>query len=217
MWKRIDEQERLKLQKTVGLGLPVDLAGKIINISSRNANRIMTHFTQSKPLEIEQLNYLSQEQKDKIILAKKDQMQKAELESILDVIKARDQGQISKRNILKMDTKINKNIRKLLRNANDLPIPFPSTLPEQINKCTLSIQDLHRLPKPESPKRNYLGFQLKEPVDLAHWKSLPNEVKEDEFKRMHDFLFQNTAAFSTFPGAKENFMPNPFIAFDETN
>ena len=52
VWKRIDEQERLKLQKTVALGLPVDLAGKIINISSRNANRIMTRFPQAKSHEM---------------------------------------------------------------------------------------------------------------------------------------------------------------------
>ena len=66
-------------------------------------------------------------------------MQQAELESIMDVIKARDQGQISKRNILKMDSKINKKVRKLLENVDALPIPFPATLPEQIDKCTLSI------------------------------------------------------------------------------
>ena len=109
-------------------------------------------------------------------------MQQAELESILDVIKARDQGQISKRNILKMDNKINKKVRKLLENGDALSIPFPATLPEHINKCTLSITDLHKLPMPGPPKRTHIG-QLEETietVDLTHWKSLPPDVKGDE-------------------------------------
>ena len=107
-------------------------------------------------------------------------MQQAELESIMDVIKARDQGQISKRNILKMDSKINKKVRKLLENVDALPIPFPATLPEQIDKCTLSINDLHKLPMPGPFKRTHIGLKLDEPVDLTHWKSLPADVKEDE-------------------------------------
>ena len=133
----------------------------------------------------------------------------------MDVIRARDQGQISKRNILKIDNKINKKVRKLLTNVDTLPIPFPVTLPEQINRCTLSIKDLHKLPIPGPPKRALVGLELDEPVDLAHWKSLPADVKEDELERMHAFFFQNTAEFSRFPGSKEYFMPNPFHAFDE--
>ena len=85
-------------------------------------------------------------------------MRQAELESIMDVIKARDQGKISKRNILKMDNKINKKVRKLLESVDALSIPFPATLPEQINKCTLSITDLHKLPTPGPPKRAYIGL-----------------------------------------------------------
>ena len=63
---------------------------------------------------------------------------------------------------------------------------------------------------PGPPKRTHIGHVFEEPVDLAHWKNLPADVKEDEVMRMHAFFFQNTAEFSKFPGIKECFMPNPF-------
>ena len=40
-WKRITKRERLMLEAAVNFGLPVDRAGKVIKMSSRNANRIM--------------------------------------------------------------------------------------------------------------------------------------------------------------------------------
>lgn len=42
VWRRITEQERFKLEAAVDFGLPVDFAGKIIKMSRRNANRIMS-------------------------------------------------------------------------------------------------------------------------------------------------------------------------------
>ena len=44
-------QERLKLKKTVGLGLPIHLAANILKINSRNANRVMTKIVQTESLE----------------------------------------------------------------------------------------------------------------------------------------------------------------------
>ena len=40
-WRRITKLERLMLEAAVNFGLPVDRAGKMIKMSSRNANRIM--------------------------------------------------------------------------------------------------------------------------------------------------------------------------------
>ena len=83
----------------------------------------------------------------------------------MDVIKARDQGQISKKNILKMDSKRNERICKLLRNSNVLPIRYLVTLPEQINDCTLSVKDLRKLPLPEQPKMAPSGLEREETED----------------------------------------------------
>ena len=41
VWNRIPKIERLKLEICVDYGLSVDFAGKLIGMSSRNANRIM--------------------------------------------------------------------------------------------------------------------------------------------------------------------------------
>ena len=51
VWKRIVDQERLKLKKTVGLGLPIHLAANILKINSRNANRVMAKIVQTESLE----------------------------------------------------------------------------------------------------------------------------------------------------------------------
>lgn len=41
IWRKISNKTRLMLEICVGYGLSVDFAGKTINMSSRNANRIM--------------------------------------------------------------------------------------------------------------------------------------------------------------------------------
>ena len=84
------------------------------------------------------------------------------------------------------------------------------TLPELINNCTLNVNDLRKLPKPEPLKMNHLGLKYEVSQDLAHWRSVPADVKEDEVKRTHAFLFENTAELSKFTGSKEPFMPYPF-------
>ena len=53
VWKPIDEQVRLKLQNIVNdLGIPAGPAGKIIKIDTRNANRIVSRYQQTKQLEM---------------------------------------------------------------------------------------------------------------------------------------------------------------------
>ena len=40
-WHRISNQKRIELEVCAGLGLSIDFAGKVIGMSSRNANRVM--------------------------------------------------------------------------------------------------------------------------------------------------------------------------------
>ena len=70
VWRRIQEMERLKLKKTVGLGLPIYLAANILKISTRNANRVMTRMQQNRHLQTEPIYYQSKEQFDQIMSAK---------------------------------------------------------------------------------------------------------------------------------------------------
>ena len=70
VWRRIEELDRLKLKKPVGLGLPIHLAANILKIDARNANRVMTKMQQTKHLEPVPIFDKSKEQRDEIILAK---------------------------------------------------------------------------------------------------------------------------------------------------
>ena len=72
VWRRIQEMERLKLKKTVGLGLPTYLAANILKINARNANRVMFKMQQTKHLETVPIFNMSKEQRDEITLANKD-------------------------------------------------------------------------------------------------------------------------------------------------
>ena len=78
VWRRVEEPERLKLKKIVDMGLSIDLAAKILKMNSRNANRVMTKIRQAKLLEKQPIYYQSKEQRD--------QNQRAELDSIMEVI-----------------------------------------------------------------------------------------------------------------------------------
>ena len=40
-WTKISDRQRLELKICVSFGLPVDFAGKVLNLGARNANRIM--------------------------------------------------------------------------------------------------------------------------------------------------------------------------------
>ena len=102
------------------------------------------------------------------------------LDCMLEVIQEREQGKICKTNVLKIDQKVNRSIRKILEKN----VPFYElTLPEKVKHSS------GRLPRPT------IGAKLKEPIDLTHWKSIPTGDKEHELKRMHSFLFNTTKDF----------------------
>ncbi len=116
-------------------------------------------------------------------------MDKVKLDCMLDVLQAREKGQISKTNVLKMDKKVNETIRKIL----DKDIP----------KYELTLYDKIRNSAQQLPIPNSMGLhQIQDPSDLAHWKGLPIDVKKHEVKRMHAFLFKTT---SEFDPVRENF------------
>ena len=125
-------------------------------------------------------------------------MAKVELDCLLDVIEAREKGQIGKTNVLKMDSKLNCSIRKIL----DKDVPFYElTLPEKVKN------NEKQLPKPMHELRP-LGPQNEDPKDLSHWKSLPRDVKKHEVKRMRSFLFGKTKKYEL---KSENFLPCQFF------
>ena len=64
---------------------------------------------------------------------------KVRLDCMLDVIQAREKGKIGKTNILKMDKKVNRSIRKILE--KDIPF-YELTLPEKVRNSA------RRLPHP---------------------------------------------------------------------
>lgn len=104
------------------------------------------------------------------------------------VVQAREQGQIKKRNILKMDLKINTQILKYIDDTNP---KLKATMPEQVKDFSSNQKQLRDLPSPVSsiPKKKVEGFQISVNSDLNHWQSLPNDVKSDEIERVHKFLF----------------------------
>ena len=97
-----------------------------------------------------------------------------------------------------MDTKLNRRIRKIL--DKDVPL-YELTLPEKVKNSAKV------LPKPKFDVRP-MGLQEKDPNDLAHWKSVPNDFKKHEVKRMHSFLFNKTENFEL---KSETFLPCQFF------
>ena len=61
VWRRITEQERFKLEAAVDFGLPVDFAGKIIKMSRRNANRIMSEHWANQRAESDTIRFMSED------------------------------------------------------------------------------------------------------------------------------------------------------------
>ena len=94
-----------------------------------------------------------------------------------------------------MDRKLNKRIRRIL--DKDVP-QYELTLPEMVQNTAKA------LPKPKHAVRP-LGEQDKDPRDFAHWKSVPQDIKEHEVKRMHSFLFNKTEDFEL---KNEEYLPN---------
>ena len=105
---------------------------------------------------------------------------------MLDVIQAKEQGNIGKTYILKMDKKVNKSIRKIL--DKDVP-KYELTLYDKVKNSG------HLLPKPMLHNVKPIGPQGQLPFNQSHWQSLPIDVKEHEVERMHSFLFNTTSEF----------------------
>ena len=69
-----------------------------------------------------------------------------------------------------MDHKVNCSIRKIL----DKAVPeYQLTLSDKI------MHSGHQLPKPDVHRVRPIG-KNEDPIDLAHWKSIPEDVKESE-------------------------------------
>ena len=98
-------------------------------------------------------------------------------------MQARELGDIGKTNLLKMDKKVNKAIRKIL--DRDVP-QYELTLADRImNSNHLLPQPSNHTARPMGPQSQIeyfnlesgKGAQFEVPFDLAHWKSLPTDVK----------------------------------------
>ena len=129
--------DRLKLESAVNFGLPVDFAGKVVGIESSNTDRIMKDLVSRRELERAALTRKPIEQRFQYESEIGDAAVEAELQALMAVSHARDEGLIKKRNILKMDRKINESIRKYLDTSG---ISYKCTLPEQVaqgNRWTL--------------------------------------------------------------------------------
>lgn len=107
IWRRVSEQSRLQLEFAVSLGLPCDFVGKVIEMSSRNANRIMRELKERKEQKKNELMILSPLIRQHYLEQREEELKKAKLEVLMAIMKAQDAGRITKRNILKMDKKIN--------------------------------------------------------------------------------------------------------------
>ena len=87
---------------------------------------------------------MSYEDLQTLKLDEKVAKRQAKLETLMKICEAREQGIIRARNILKMDEKVNKSVRKIIKQSN--PKIFHKTLPETIQENSLGYNNLRRLP-----------------------------------------------------------------------
>ena len=161
VWRRIPKIERLKLEVCVDFGLSVDFSGKLIGMSSRNANRIMKEQVTRRTQATQKLKQIVNpevlatiENKDLIEIEQDGEYPQAKLESLLVVMAARETGLISKRNMVKLDAKMNLNIAKGLSQLTPSP---QHTLPETISANSFGIKALRKLPIPDPVLRATAG------------------------------------------------------------
>ena len=125
-----DEYKKLKLIHAVNLGLTVEKASAVVCMATPTAHQVIEKYKQSKNSPPEE-SY----EKDK------DLIDMVELDCMLDVIKAREKGNIGKTNLIKMDKKLNRRIRQIV---DRYALPHQLTLPEKVRNSTDK-----RLPKPK--------------------------------------------------------------------
>lgn len=111
----------------------------------------------------------------------------AELQALMAVVKAKDDGLIKRRNILKMDKKVNECVRKYL--SSNHGSTFRTTLAEKLTRS----QRRH-LPKPftEPEEPPVQGVSMLDPLaitrDQLRWSKLPDDIRDEALSRMHSFL-----------------------------
>ena len=80
------------LEATVNFGLPVDRAGKVINMSSRNANRIMKGQIQDNKEQARELQMLTESERQDFLQRNKAEQDAAEQQSLFIVAGAMAEG-----------------------------------------------------------------------------------------------------------------------------
>ena len=86
-------------------------AGKVVGIESTNPDRIIKDFKARREMEIASLEQQTPEQRDIYMNSMQESINEAELQALMAVVKAKDEGAIKTRNILKMDKKVNESLR----------------------------------------------------------------------------------------------------------
>ncbi len=80
------------LEAAVNFGLPVDRAGKVIKMSSRNANRIMKEQIFYNKEQTRELMMLTESERQAMLETRKTEQESAELQSLLIVAEAMAEG-----------------------------------------------------------------------------------------------------------------------------
>ena len=114
MWRRVSQADRLKLECAVEFGLPVDFAGKVLGIESSNTDRILKDLKLRRQSELAALAHQTPEEQQLYREMMHDAQEDAALTALMAVSRARDLGQIKKRNILKLDKKVNESVNRYL-------------------------------------------------------------------------------------------------------
>ena len=129
----------------------------------------------------------------------RDATQEAELQALMSVMKARDLGQIKKRNILKMDRKVNCFIRSYL---NKEGAAHQVSLADEF-----SLKGSKKLPQPFKEVDPTKSNEKELSNDQKRWMRNPEEIQNEERNRMHSFLLLK---FDDIPIGTTPFNPIPF-------
>ena len=81
--------DKLKLEFAVNLGLPVDFAGKMLELQSTNTDRILKDLYIKRRQELDQLDEMGSTEKQEFYDSMKQQVQDAEISALLSATKAR--------------------------------------------------------------------------------------------------------------------------------
>ena len=136
----------------------------------------------------------------------RDATQEAELQALMSVMKARDLGQIKKRNILKMDRKVNCFIRSYL---NKEGAAHQVCLADEFN-----LKGSKKLPQPFKEADRTKSNEKDLSNEQRRWLRNPAEILNEERNRMHSFLLLK---FDDIPIGTTPFNPIPFTMEEDEN